>query len=217
MCTSPLTSDDWIKTWSSASFALPDHLFPTDIIPIGHKFVVSLKAFYELMRTMVSDSSFTFNQSSLITDQVLSRAELEARANQIFNQFKSNTIAESKRSLALILSQTVTMYTAGENDITWRIATLHNSSDSINYEPIQTQIRNCSCALSDDCREQVAVYNRTGHADLVESSTVLLDVPNIFTSCFAIQSLLQSSLECFFDQTCVDNLVERLKFHNPPK
>jgi hypothetical protein len=160
---------------------------------------------------MVSDASFIFNQSSLITDQVLSRAEFEARANQTFNQFKLNTVAESKHSLALIRSQTVTMYTTGVKDITWRGAPLHNSSYPIYFQPISTQIGNCSCALNDECKQQVALYNHTGQGDLFfKSFVVLLNISNIFTSCFTIQSLLQSSLQCFFDQTCADPVLEQI-------
>jgi hypothetical protein len=150
----------------------------------------------------VSDASFIFNQSSLITVQVLSYVEFMARAQQILNQFKLNTVAESKRSLAMIRSQTATMYTTGETDVSWR-----NSSYSTYFQAVANEIGNCSCGLNDDCKQQLGFYNYTGLADhLIQ---LLFNIRNMFSGCFAIQSVLQSSLECFFDQTCADPVLQR--------
>jgi hypothetical protein len=182
-----------------------------DILVEGPKFSISLNAFCVLMKTIVSDASFIFNQSSLITDHVLSDPEFKARANQTFNQFKSNTVAESKRSLALIRSQTVTMFTARDTDVSWRLPPSRNSSYSIYFQAVPAQIENCSCALSDECKEQLVLYNYTGNVQSPSDEIgVLCNISNMFTGCFAIQSLLQSSLEWFFDQTCVDRVVQKI-------
>jgi hypothetical protein len=167
------------------------------------------------MRTIVSDASFIFNQSSLITVQVLSYVEFMARAQQILNQFKLNTVAESKHSLALIRSQTVTMYTTGETDISWRSSTWRNSSYSTYFQSVPNEIGNCSCGLKDDCKQQLGLYVFIGiSGDLVD---LLFNIPNMFLSCFTIESLLQSSLECFLNQTCVDPVLKIIyRFGNKP-
>jgi hypothetical protein len=165
------------------------------------------------MRTIVSDASFIFNQSSLITVQVLSYVEFMARAQQILNQFKLNTVAESKRSLALIRSQTVTMYTTGETDISWRSSAWRNSSSSTYFQAVANEIGNCSCGLNDDCKQQLGLYV---YGQLPEDSIDLLfNIPHMFLSCFAMESLLQSSLECFLNQTCANPMLKQIyRFDN---
>jgi hypothetical protein len=186
--------------WSSSRSSY--ELIYKDIFQVGPKFFISLKSFCELMRTIVSDASFIFNQSLLITDQVLSYVEFTARAQQILNQFTLNTVAESKRSLALIRSQTATIYTTGETDVSW-----HKSSYSSYFQAVANEIGNCSCGLNDDCKQQLGFYDFNEHLDgLIR---VLFYIPNMFSSCFTIQSLLQSSLECFFDQKCANPVIQR--------
>jgi hypothetical protein len=201
VCTSWFISDQWINAmWSSSRSSY--ELIYKDIFQVGPKFFISLKSFCELMRTIVSDASFIFNQSLLITDQVLSYVEFTARAQQILNQFTLNTVAESKRSLALIRSQTATIYTTGETDVSW-----HKSSYSSYFQAVANEIGNCSCGLNDDCKQQLGFYDFNEHLDgLIR---VLFYIPNMFSSCFTIQSLLQSSLECFFDQKCANPVIQR--------
>jgi hypothetical protein len=208
VCTSWIISDEWIYAMANAGLRVYNSTYK-NILLTGPKFFISLNTFCEHLRTIVSDASFIFNQSSLISDQVLSSDEFMARANQTFNQFKSNTVAESKRSLALIRSQTVTMYTMRKSDACWRLSPWRNSSYSNYFQPVATQIGNCSCALDDECKEQVVVYNETWYLN-PDPISVTLNITNMFSGCFVLQSLLQSSLECFFDQTCVDHVVRKI-------
>jgi hypothetical protein len=146
VCTSFLTSNRWIRAMQNTK-TFSHQLLNDDIFRFGYHFFMSLQTLCELMRTIVSDASFIFNQSSLITDQVLSYVEFMARVQQILNQFKLNTVVESKRSLAMIRSQTATMYTTGETDVSWR-----SSSYSTNFQAVANEIENCSCGLNDDCK-----------------------------------------------------------------
>lgn len=42
-------------------------------------------------------------------------------------------------------------------------------------------------------------------------------VPGLFLGCFILEGLRQSSLECFFDQTCLDDLQSLLISDSPIK
>ena len=57
----------------------------------------------------------------------------------------------------------------------------------------------CDCDLSARCIEQSAIFNATDFS-------MIFDVPGMFYGCFAIEALLQSTLECFYNQTCIDIL-----------
>jgi hypothetical protein len=158
----------------------------------------------------VSNAYRIFNQSSLIGNRILPDAELMARANQTLDQFKLNTVAEFKRNLALILSQTTTMYTTGYTNVFWRFSLRHTSTENLlDFRSLPAQKGNCSCALSDVCKEQVVVYNYI-YGNYSNPFSVLFNIPNMFASCHHIQSLFQSSLECFFNQTCLDAVQNRI-------
>jgi hypothetical protein len=71
----------------------------------------------------------------------------------------------------------------------------------INYD-------NCSCASSFACIAQSSIY-----ADA--SGISLFDVPNFYTGCYVVESLLQSTLECFYDQQCIDDLQGQISSSSP--
>jgi hypothetical protein len=208
VCESSFISDKWIN-----DFSIPGHIHfdpkPEDIFVSGYKYFSGLLALCQLVKATVLDASFTFNQSSLITGQTLPKIELDDRANHTVAQFKSNTVAEFKRNLALIHSQTTTIYTAGEGDVTWIPPPSISSVTATDLQSVPAQINNCSCALSDECKEPLVLYNYTKYEDNL-ALHVLFNVSSMFAGCFSIQSLLQSSLECLFNQTWVSTVEERL-------
>ncbi|CAF1368789.1 unnamed protein product [Rotaria sp. Silwood1] len=133
--------------------------------------------------------------------------ELLARTRQILTQFESTTVAEFKRNLAIIRSLTTTTYTAGYGDVYWySIPSVYDTGDSY-FVPTPVIIENCSCALSDECKNTISLYNYT--IDLsVPPQGILFNIPHMYKSCFNMQSLLLSSLECFFERTCFDPIQE---------
>jgi hypothetical protein len=58
---------------------------------------------------------------------------------------------------------------------------------------------NCICESSARCASQSGVYVYPTH-------TVSFSVPGIYIGCYVIESLLQSNLECFYNQTCINIL-----------
>jgi hypothetical protein len=208
VCTSSFISDEWIRGVLEAAW--PDELYMvTNFFISGHRYFVTLAALCELAKTTVSDASFIFNQSSFVTDRALPYVEFLARAQQTLNQFKSNTVADFKRNLALIRSQTTTTYTAGYGNVTWRSSPWVNSTISTYFQPVPAQIGNCSCALREDCKERVVLYNYT-HSSNFYPIGLLFNIPDMFVGCSSIQSLLQSSLECLFSQTCLDLVQDKM-------
>jgi hypothetical protein len=167
----------------------------------------------------MSNAYRNFNQSSLISNKILPDAELMARANQTLDQFKLNTVAEFKRNLAVILSQITTMYTTGYTDVLWNMTPPTGNANLLDLRPVRVQKGNCSCALSDECKEQVVVYNFTGDTTIgpsdVPQYSVRFNIPNMFASCLHVQSLFQSSLEYLFNQTCLDAVRQIIAIEHP--
>ncbi|CAF1309304.1 unnamed protein product [Adineta steineri] len=58
---------------------------------------------------------------------------------------------------------------------------------------------NCSCGSSATCKSQSRILD-------YDSGTLYLYVPGIYIGCYIIESLLQSDLRCFYNQSCIDEL-----------
>lgn len=201
VCMSWLISDQWIDDISSLDMH-PTLSLHKDFLRHAPPFFISLKTFCEFMKLFVSNALFMFNQSSLITNQAITNVELEARTQQVIKEFKSNTKAESKRTLDLVLFQIGTMYTTGDNDASW-----HLDKYFTLYQPMPQKINDCSCQLNDTCKQQLGFYDYRKENG---RNVLQPDISNMFSGCSTIESLRQSSLECFFSQVCVNGILEKI-------
>jgi hypothetical protein len=57
----------------------------------------------------------------------------------------------------------------------------------------------CNCASLSTCIIQSAIYTYPPLARIFQ-------IPGFYTGCYVIESLLQSTLECFYNQECIDKL-----------
>jgi hypothetical protein len=55
----------------------------------------------------------------------------------------------------------------------------------------------CSCATTAKCAEQFYVYS-------YRNATRLYSIPGMYRGCYTVEALLQSTLECFYDEICAN-------------
>ena len=60
---------------------------------------------------------------------------------------------------------------------------------------------NCSCGVSAWCIDSSYIY------DSQNNNAILLKVQGMYMGCYVFESLLQSTLQCFYDQPCFSNLT----------
>ena len=65
----------------------------------------------------------------------------------------------------------------------------------------------CSCATRSDCRTPGGVFD-------LYSDTNLFTIPGFYVGCSSVDTLLGSSLECFYDQECLNNLMFAMALQN---
>jgi hypothetical protein len=86
---------------------------------------------------------------------------------------------------------------------------LMNIEDSINYIWMSHRSYDgCSCLSSSTCTEPATVTNYS-------NAKSFFTVPGFYAGCYMIESLLQSTLECFFDQECIKQLQAHLSQSSP--
>ena len=68
----------------------------------------------------------------------------------------------------------------------------------------------CSCALSDDCLVALAFFDYPNSASNYPK-ILLLNVPGLFVGCFAVRSVLRSSLGCFYSEICLEMIQTNIR------
>ena len=63
----------------------------------------------------------------------------------------------------------------------------------------ERQYGNCSCAVSSSCIISSSIYDYS-------NTIILFVVPGMYAGCYIMESLLQSDLQCFYNQTCIDQI-----------
>ncbi|CAF1297121.1 unnamed protein product, partial [Rotaria sp. Silwood1] len=170
----------------------------------GQTFFVALQTLCSLAKTTVFNAWYNFKQSAYITDQVVSKKEMIEHIQTTLNQFHSNTVAQFKQSLTLIQFHSINMYAVGAGNVRLETYTSANSTNQyLAFYYKQVYWDNCSCTLNDNCVSPMGFYNYS-QKDLAYPSSLIFNIPQFFIGCFVLQSVLQSSLECFFNQTCLD-------------
>ena len=66
--------------------------------------------------------------------------------------------------------------------------------------------RNCACGIDDNCVVQLKFYRYVQYFP----ARIIVAIPNLFSGCSAIESVRLSSLICFFNQSCVNMIMELL-------
>jgi hypothetical protein len=62
-----------------------------------------------------------------------------------------------------------------------------------------TGTSSCVCAFLKRCLVQLSIYDDANF-------TSLFDVPGLYMGCYVIEGFLVSTLECFYNQTCINTL-----------
>jgi hypothetical protein len=202
VCSSLFVSNAWIVSTSALNTVNSDYDI-LDFRSSGPTFFNALAALCSLSQITVADNWYIFSQTPLITDHALSESEFEARTKATIEQFEKNMIIEFKYRLALIEAHTLSLYATGYEDILLYTNQSSNSTKPIDFGWIPSSSDTCSCGLDENCHDLMCFYNYTDNT-VANPYYLTYTLPNIIVGCFVIPSVYESSLECFFNQTCLD-------------
>jgi len=145
----------------------------------------------------VNDTVRSFVSTLFVTNRLLSQISFDAQISNLFNQMQMNIPTAFNRALHLaqtlnrdnkLLSSYESNYELFVHpDRSKPIISVY--AQAMNYEYNST---NCSCGLQANCVAN-AMLNHT-------------KVKGLFVGCLPSDSFLVSTLECFFDQECIDLL-----------
>ncbi|CAF1350011.1 unnamed protein product, partial [Adineta ricciae] len=159
-----------------------------------------LQGLCQLSQQAVNNSINEFLTSLLVTVDLLSNTNFENRLKILVEQSKSSAPILFTRLLLFtqsIFHGNAIISTYGTN---YKYSALSNSPREVfaYTEPIIYD-DNCSCGLSPNCTTQ---------ANILETKSTKMLIKGMKMGCTPSQSFLRSTLECFYDQSCLDLLQQ---------
>jgi hypothetical protein len=205
VCHSEFVSDRWIKALFSDSNAT--YYYFKDFRTFGSAQFQALAAFCRLSESYLEQSIDSFKKSTFISSQSLSKTNFEREINSSIAQFQETVSRTFATQLELIRRITTS------NRLISGLQTnyIFIQGGAVQTEPVTYHRKDgtyCSCSLDFRCTSD-AVFNSIFDAqtqyDYVSHNNTPLR--GIKSGCLPVNSILASTLECFYNQTCVDSLV----------
>ncbi|CAF1554382.1 unnamed protein product, partial [Adineta steineri] len=154
-----------------------------------------MNAFCTLVNQTISNSLIQFYSNQYVSASVTPSNVFQLQTKAFISQFISSTRNGFLLSLTMIrnITQSNALLSGELINFGFYLSTRYS------LIPNSRSYGNCTCTSSATCISQSAIYGLLNDA-------VLFNVPGVYTGCYIIESLLQSSLQCFYNQTCINKL-----------
>jgi hypothetical protein len=157
----------------------------------------ALRALCELINRTISHSFIEFYSRQFVSATVMPSKLFEAETTSLINLFKSSMTNSFLLSLSMIRDTTHSNALWSARDTNYKLAL----GPAGRLEALIKLYDDCNCFSSAACIESSFIYQ--GPYEIR-----LFAVPGFYTGCYVLEALLQSTLECFYDQTCINRTQE---------
>lgn len=213
ICSSQYVSPDWINVkFEEFSSAI---LFTRDIRYHWRIHFQLLSTLCQMSRLTVQDALRSYNRTKFVTTQTLHAQSFKDQMDLIVAQFERTVHASFQRSLGLIKTNSEInqfINPINSNFRYWfpRTYGLYLSSPKYDWQKKLDCIAStggedsscyCDPTALDPCYQNIVIYG--------ENET-RSPIPGMFQTWFPLQSLLVSTLECFYNNTCLSQIEQVL-------
>ncbi|CAF1043691.1 unnamed protein product [Adineta steineri] len=144
--------------------------------------------------------------SLMITKQLLSEENLNLHIDSMINEAKSNAPSKLIRLLSLLRATNHGNAIVSSYGTNYQYkASVYNTFSTTLYTQAMIYDNNCSCQLNSTCI--------TDASFIKTNSTQPITIKGLKMGCTPSESLLASTLECFYDQSCI-NLIQTMTGYN---
>ncbi|CAF1323559.1 unnamed protein product [Adineta steineri] len=197
VCNSIFVSDAWIRHLATNN----GYIFYGDDFRItGPHALQALRMLCELADNTIANNFVQFYSSQYFSRSAIPEVMLQEQIASILKQFQSLMTDRFLLSLKMIRDTTQVNALFSALQINYK---LYGSKDTGNVFVTANNYDGCSCSLSANCIRQSSIYD-------YNTMTTLFDVTGFYTGCNVVESLLQSTLDCFYNQTCIEKLQSSL-------
>jgi hypothetical protein len=161
-----------------------------------------LNGLCQLSIQTINDSIEQFGSSLLITNQLLSEELFQSRIDLITNQTKSNVPTTLNRLLSLLRSTSHGNAFISSYGTNYEyIMLVYNIFQNMLYAQSIIYDNNCSCGLNSSCTIDASFIDTRSWRNV--------SIKGLKMGCTPSESLFLSTLECFYDISCI-NLLQQL-------
>ncbi|CAF4733824.1 unnamed protein product, partial [Rotaria sp. Silwood2] len=213
ICASDFISDRWIK---AINFGSNTTYFSTyDFRTEGSAVFQSLESFCRLSKDYAIQSIDSLNKDLFISQEVLKKSVFQSQVNVTIHQFQLSSPIEFRTQLEFMrkmiagnrflsaLQTNYMQYYMFAFSAFIQI-TVHNRI-LVNQDPSSF----CSCRIDVDCHIPSMMFNQFRYSTEYSPPyySILMEIPGMVHGCLPVNTLLLSTLECFYNQTCLNNIV----------
>lgn len=192
LCSSDLITPQWIA-YSYSGISSTNYYFDYRVHATAQ--FATLAMFCALARQTIHDSAQSFLQTGLINSQVVRKELFERQMYSLVADWNVTTRNQFVRAIQLIRN------TTNANQLLNRL----NIFFFFDYAPDMVGIGprdygGCFCAFRWDCRSPMSIFS---YDIPTNTRTVDFLIPNFFLGCYLVDALMMSTLECFYDRSCM--------------
>lgn len=210
VCSSIFVSELWINYLKNS---VPKTIPVIDFRLTGISSFRALKIFCTLINSTIFNGLIDFYSNQHVSALLVTQQLLKSQIESSTDKFRLSMIDIFSLSFAKIRSTTHAngLYSVRGAGLSMLIQSNNTLNDARNYIRSNTQnyipdmmlisSDSCNCHFSSTCIFPFSIYGN------YSGSPSLFDVPDFYFGCYAIESLLQSKLKCFYNQSCIDELT----------
>ncbi|CAF1354313.1 unnamed protein product [Rotaria sordida] len=219
VCSSPFIRRKWISSlylYNATSYNILD--FRT----FGFSHYRSLRLLCLLARQAINDNYHAFNSTNLVELLTFSRAQFNDLADVLISNFQKNLLANEKRTAkvtSLMIAQNRLLSALRTNYYTHSVP---GSQSYKTYNALYLERNGSFC----DCRSRNnqctypagAFYNWTLPElgkPAKNNPPPQFQIPGLMAGCMPLDSMRQSTLECLYNQSCIDAISLQPKIFRP--
>ena len=202
VCNSDLIGDPWLDAlFDTGLWGVYDRL---DIRIRGAAYFVLLSALCEVSKTTTANALDQFLNEALVSTYLLPESEFSSQVMTLVDAFEISTptrFATVLRILSRIVHGSTFISTYMLN---WEwLPPVHNTQHRLLTRPM-TFNDGCSCGTRNDCFQEAGIF----HA-VYDVAEIL--IPGFNIGCSSVDTLWHSTLECYYQQSCIQELIQKAK------
>lgn len=206
LCSSDFVQQDWIDHLTSLDIDLSD-----DFTYLGALIFRSLTAFCHSTNQTVANALDKFLANPLINEEMLEQDRFQQQIQATLESFRLSTeLSYSQQIWSLanatkinqimsLLMGDVYIYIDQRTGAIFTYNHLYNNGT-------------CTCSIDRSCFEPLTLTDRRL---LSNSSSTPFTIPGLFQSCLVREATRRSSLQCFYDITCLNTIETYLQAPRP--
>ena len=201
ICDSFYTTSEWIFYLGSTD----SYLMLKDFRNLGSLMFQGIQSLCELSQATIENSLEQLYSSHFVSALLVSEKLFRIEVNGLVEQFVASTT--NTFALSLLTIRDITQANALLSAMLTNYELVAHTDSSYVAVGERKYDNGCDCRFSSQCTTQLRI-------DIDGSDTSAWFVPGFYYGCYILEGLRQSSLECLYNQSCLNELINHLPSHD---